>query len=72
MAKRGAKANHYETAGGVTIVGLRRDKKSRRFYPVGKGSPNFGTDEPKAIHRFQVWQAKQGKPDPVVSKNSNA
>lgn len=67
MAKRGREPKHYKTTDGEMIVGLRRDKKSGRFYPVGKGSPNFGTEEARSIHRFRVWQAEQGKePKPEV------
>ena len=67
MAKRGRAASHFKTADGEIIVGLRQDKKSGRFYPVGKGSPNFGTNEAKAIHRFRLWHADQGKePKPDV------
>jgi integrase len=59
VAKRGRKASHYTTKSGEPIVGLRRDSKSGRFYPVGMGSPSFGTEEAKAIHRFRMWQAKK-------------
>lgn len=68
MVKRGRTPKHYETRDKKElIVGLRRDKKSGRFYPVGRGSPSFGTDESTAIHRFKSWQAQQGKkPKPKV------
>lgn len=65
MTKRGRKASHFVTKSGEPIVGLRRDAKSGRFYPVGKGSPSFGTDEPQAVHRFRMWQAKQSD-DPQI------
>lgn len=68
MAKRGRTPKHYETWDKKElIVGLRRDKKSGRFYPVGRGSPSFGTDESSAIHRFKSWQAQKGKkPKPKI------
>jgi len=66
MGKTGPKGNHYEYQG-ETIVGLRRDKKSGRFFPVGKGSPSFGSDPPNAIHRFRRWVAEQGEqPAPLI------
>ena len=41
------------------VDGLRRDAKSGRFYPTGKGSPSFGTDETLAIARLRRWKADQ-------------
>jgi len=70
MAKRGPAPNHHWTSDGNIIIGLRRDKKSRRFYPVGKGSPNFGTDEAIAIHRVRFRQAKQGKDQDLFEARS--
>ncbi len=64
MTKPGPKGNHY-VHNRETILNLRRDKKSGRFYPVGKGSPSFGSDPEKAIHRFRLWQREQdGSPPP--------
>ena len=68
MVKTGPKGNHFEYQR-ETIVGLRRDRKSGRFYPVGKGSPSFGSDPPSAIHRFRLWQAEQGKQDPLEARS---
>lgn len=67
MAKRGIKPKHYVTPDGETIIGLRRDETSGRFFPVGKGSPSFGTDPAQAIHRFKRWQSQNGRaPEPPV------
>ncbi len=70
MTKRGRKASHHVTQSGEPIVGLRRDAKSKRFFPVGKGSPSFGTDEPQAVHRFRMWQANQERQgDPLETRS---
>ena len=58
MGKSGPKGNHFEYQG-ERVVGLRRDKKSGRLFPVGKGSPSFGSEPRSAIHRFRLWQAEQ-------------
>lgn len=68
MGRSGPKGNHYEHQN-ETVVGLRRDKKSGRFFPVGKGSPSFGSDPPSAVHRFRLWQAEQGEPDPLEARS---
>ena len=73
MGKSGPKGNHFEYQG-ETVVGLRRDKKSGRFFPVGKGNPSFGSDPPKAIHRFRQWIADQdgsSKSDPLAEFVTN-
>ena len=66
LGKSGPKGNHFEYQG-ETYVGLRRDKKSGRFYAVGKGSPSFGSDPPSAIHKFRQRQQKQlGEPATTI------
>ena len=67
MAKRGRKAKCWvDSETGRPVDGLRRDVKSGRFYPVGKGSPSFGNDETLAIARFRRWKADQeGEPGTI-------
>lgn len=67
MTRRpGRSAKHYVTTWGETITGLCL-RASGRFYPVGKNSPAFGSDEGLAIVKFRKWQSEQGtiQPEPL-------
>ena len=63
---------HYRTSWGETMIGLTRSADGR-FRPVGHSTPAWsGADEAKAIHRFRLWQARQGQGDGLTLEELDA